>query len=207
MQVGCRELRAKRFISDGFCTSIKPIREVVCAGNCLPIRDLPWYAEFVKVWAKSKVREWQCEEDMVQRQWVHLLCRNGQYRKYRIKVVKSCKCKKTHPSHNRTDRPGGKKGQGKGQRKTKNKNERRERRRQAEDSATTNKDDEEEETPVEQRGRRKGKESQQGPRTVAGDGRVTNAEGAEASRGQDQPSGASRGRRQNPDDAAFHSWR
>ena len=101
--MGCRELRAKRYISDGFCTSIKPIKEVVCAGNCLPIRNLPWYAEFVKVWARSKLREWQCEEDVVRRKSVHLLCRNGEYRTYRIKVVKSCKCKRSVDEHNRTE--------------------------------------------------------------------------------------------------------
>lgn len=100
--MGCRELRAKRYISDGFCTSTKPIKEVVCAGSCLPIMDLPWYAEFVKVWAKAKLREWQCEEDIVKRKSVHLLCRNGQYRKYVIKVVKSCKCKRKHVKHNKT---------------------------------------------------------------------------------------------------------
>lgn len=109
IQVGCRELRAKRFISDGFCTSTKPIKEVVCAGNCLPIMDLPWYAEFVKVWARSKLREWQCEEDVVRRKSVHLLCRNGQYRTYRIKVVKSCKCKNIVDQHNRTVPKGAKK--------------------------------------------------------------------------------------------------
>lgn len=109
IQVGCRELRAKRFISDGFCTSTKPIKEVVCAGNCLPIMDLPWYAEFVKVWARSKLREWQCEEDVVRRKSVHLLCRNGQYRTYRIKVVKSCKCKNIMDQHNRTVPKGAKK--------------------------------------------------------------------------------------------------
>ncbi|XP_070175135.1 fragile X messenger ribonucleoprotein 1 homolog [Littorina saxatilis] len=110
IQVGCQELRAKRYISDGYCTSIKPIKEVVCAGNCLPIRDLPWYAEFVKVWARKKMREWQCEEDIVKRKRVNLLCRNGSTRQYRIKVVKSCKCKQMNRKHNGT---GGKKNYGK----------------------------------------------------------------------------------------------
>ena len=71
--------------------------------------DLPWYAEFVKVWARSKLREWQCEEDVVRRKSVHLLCRNGQYRTYRIKVVKSCKCKNIVDQHNRTVPRGSKK--------------------------------------------------------------------------------------------------
>lgn len=94
IQVGCKELRSKRYISDGFCTSVKPITEVVCTGHCLPIRNLPWYAEFIKVWARTKVLEWRCVEDDVRRKRVTLQCENGETRSYRIKVVRSCKCKR-----------------------------------------------------------------------------------------------------------------
>ena len=92
--MGCKELRSKRYISDGFCTSIKPITEVVCTGHCLPVQELPWYAEFIKVWATTKVLEWRCVEDLVKRKRVNLMCENGESRTYRIKVVKSCKCKR-----------------------------------------------------------------------------------------------------------------
>lgn len=91
-KVGCPEVRSKRFISDGFCTSVKAISEVVCTGHCLPLRDLPWYAEFIKVWAKKKVLEWRCVEDVIRRRKVELYCENGEIRTYRIKVIKSCKC-------------------------------------------------------------------------------------------------------------------
>lgn len=47
--IDCHELRSVRYLSDGFCTSVRPIHDVVCTGNCLPIRQLPWYAEFIKV--------------------------------------------------------------------------------------------------------------------------------------------------------------
>ena len=117
--MGCRELRAKRYISDGFCTSMKPIKEVVCAGNCLPIRDLPWYAEFVKYWSRNKLREFQCEEDIVKRKKVRLLCQNGNYRTYKIKVVKSCKCKRTVDDHNRTKRRDRRRRRRKGQKRRK----------------------------------------------------------------------------------------
>ncbi|KAL8602614.1 hypothetical protein ACOMHN_054962 [Nucella lapillus] len=109
VQVGCRELWAKRYISDGFCTSVKPLQEVVCAGHCLPIRDLPWYAEFVALWTKSRLKQWQCVESVVRQKAVNLLCRNGEYRTYRIKVVKACKCEQIEPKRNRTERPGLKK--------------------------------------------------------------------------------------------------
>ena len=94
LQVGCTELRSKRYISDGFCTSLKPVTEVICTGHCLPIRDLPWYAEFIKVWSHSKIMEYRCVNDEVKRRRVHLSCENGETRTYKIKVVRSCKCKK-----------------------------------------------------------------------------------------------------------------
>ena len=34
--MGCRELRSTKYISDGQCTSVQPIKELVCAGECLP---------------------------------------------------------------------------------------------------------------------------------------------------------------------------
>ncbi|ELU02140.1 hypothetical protein CAPTEDRAFT_109141 [Capitella teleta] len=94
IQVGCKELRSKRYISDGFCTSVKPVTEVVCTGHCLPIRNLPWYAEFIKVWARTKILEWRCVDDVIRRKRVRLLCENGESRSYKIKVVRSCKCKR-----------------------------------------------------------------------------------------------------------------
>lgn len=35
MELGCHELRSKRFISDGLCTTSRPIKEVVCADWCI----------------------------------------------------------------------------------------------------------------------------------------------------------------------------
>ena len=100
--VGCKTLRSKRYISDGFCTSIKPITEVVCAGHCLPVNELPWYAEFMKTWSRSKVLEYRCVEDVVKRRKVRLICDNDQTTTYRIKVVKSCKCKRYMNSENQS---------------------------------------------------------------------------------------------------------
>lgn len=105
VQIGCTELRAKRFISDGFCTSIKPIKEVVCAGHCLPIKEqnLPWWSEFTKIWAKPKLKEWRCVEAVTKLKKVQLMCENGEIRTYKIKVVKSCRCKNFDKRPNRTD--------------------------------------------------------------------------------------------------------
>lgn len=94
MSYGCKELRSKRYISDGFCTATKPITEVVCTGNCLPTSLLPWYGEYVKLWSRTKVLEWRCVEDVKKRQKVKLQCENGETRTYEVKVVRSCKCKR-----------------------------------------------------------------------------------------------------------------
>ncbi|KAL3837406.1 hypothetical protein ACJMK2_022767 [Sinanodonta woodiana] len=113
IQIGCRELRAKRYISDGYCTSIKPIREVVCAGQCYPIKEqnLPWWSEFTKYWSKNKLKEWRCEEAVTRRKNVQLICGNGEVRTYKkIKVVKSCRCKFYAAEHNKSHRRDGKSG-------------------------------------------------------------------------------------------------
>ncbi|XP_072034417.1 sclerostin-like [Amphiura filiformis] len=104
LQMGCTELRSKRYISDGFCTSIKPITEVVCAGECLPVDNgqLPFYAQYVKVWSREKTREYRCVNDVVRQKRVHLICDNNERRTYRIRTVRSCKCKKYNREHNRS---------------------------------------------------------------------------------------------------------
>lgn len=103
VQVRCKPLRAKRYLSDGHCTSVKPIREVVCVGQCLPLKEqnLPWWTEFIN--AGNKLKEWRCVEDVIKRRRVRLFCKNGQIRTYRIKVVKSCKCEEFKRQNNRTN--------------------------------------------------------------------------------------------------------
>ncbi|XP_013405543.1 sclerostin [Lingula anatina] len=102
LQYGCKELRSKKYISDGFCTSIRPVTEVICTGHCLPVQQLPWYAEFVKVWSRIKTLEYRCVEDEKRRRRVRLMCENGEIRVYQIKIVKSCKCKRYVREHNRS---------------------------------------------------------------------------------------------------------
>ncbi|XP_029647023.1 sclerostin domain-containing protein 1-like isoform X1 [Octopus sinensis] len=103
IQMGCKELRSKKYISDGSCTSIKPVMEMICTGYCLPIDKLPWYAEYVKYWSRTKILEWRCVEERIRRKEVPLLCNDGQIKYYNIKVVKSCTCKRYHANENRSD--------------------------------------------------------------------------------------------------------
>ncbi|XP_076356352.1 sclerostin domain-containing protein 1-like isoform X2 [Tachypleus tridentatus] len=100
-QLGCVELRSKRYFSDGYCTSIRPITEVVCSGICLPVRYLTWYHLFLKQVPRKKDMEWRCIEDGVRRKRVRLVCRNGERRKYKIKIVTSCKCVRRKRARNK----------------------------------------------------------------------------------------------------------
>ncbi|XP_070702998.1 sclerostin domain-containing protein 1b [Pempheris klunzingeri] len=97
-QVGCRELRSTKYISDGQCTSVNPIKELVCAGECLPAHLLPnWIggAGYTgRYWSRRDAHEWRCVTDRTRTQRIRLQCQDGSSRTYKITVVTSCKCKR-----------------------------------------------------------------------------------------------------------------
>ncbi|XP_038579970.1 sclerostin domain-containing protein 1b [Micropterus salmoides] len=95
-QVGCRELRSTKYISDGQCTSVTPIKELVCAGECLPAHLLPnWIGGYTgRYWSRRDAQEWRCVIDRTRTQRIQLQCQDGTSRTYKITVVTSCKCKR-----------------------------------------------------------------------------------------------------------------
>ncbi|KAK2829998.1 hypothetical protein Q5P01_017929 [Channa striata] len=97
-QVGCRELRSTKYISDGQCTSVNPIKELVCAGECLPSHLLPnWIGGggyTGRYWSRRDAQEWRCVIDRTRTQRIRLQCQDGSSRTYKITVVTSCKCKR-----------------------------------------------------------------------------------------------------------------
>ncbi|XP_026161433.1 sclerostin domain-containing protein 1-like [Mastacembelus armatus] len=97
-QVGCRELRSTKYISDGQCTSVNPIKELVCAGECLPAHLLPnWIGGggyTGRYWSRRDAQEWRCVIDRTRAQRIRLQCQDGSSRTYKITVVTSCKCKR-----------------------------------------------------------------------------------------------------------------
>uniref|UniRef100_A0A667ZH67 Sclerostin domain containing 1b n=1 Tax=Myripristis murdjan TaxID=586833 RepID=A0A667ZH67_9TELE len=97
-QMGCRELRSTKYISDGQCTSINPIKELVCAGECLPAHLLPnWIGGggyTGRYWSRREAQEWRCVIDRTRSQRIRLQCQDGSSRTYKITVVTSCKCKR-----------------------------------------------------------------------------------------------------------------
>ncbi|KAF3692352.1 Sclerostin domain-containing protein 1 Ectodermal BMP inhibitor [Channa argus] len=103
-QIGCRELRSTKYISDGHCTSIKPIKELVCAGECLPAQMLQnWIGSAYsrKFWSRrSSNQDWRCVNDKTRTQRIQLQCQDGSTRTYKITVVTSCKCKRYSRQHN-----------------------------------------------------------------------------------------------------------
>ncbi|XP_028326840.1 sclerostin domain-containing protein 1a [Gouania willdenowi] len=103
-QIGCRELRSTKYISDGHCTSINPIKELVCAGECLPAQMLEnWIGgpHSRKFWGRrSPSQAWRCVNDKTRTQRIQLQCQDGSERTYKITVVTSCKCKKFTRQHN-----------------------------------------------------------------------------------------------------------
>ncbi|CAJ1083613.1 sclerostin domain-containing protein 1-like [Xyrichtys novacula] len=103
-QVGCRELRSTKYISDGQCTSSNPIKELVCAGECLPAHLLPnWIgggAYNGRYWSRHDTQEWRCVIDRTRTQRIRLQCQDGTTRTYKINVVTSCKCKRYSRDHN-----------------------------------------------------------------------------------------------------------
>ncbi|XP_028820204.1 sclerostin domain-containing protein 1b [Denticeps clupeoides] len=102
-QVACRELRSTKYISDGQCTSLSPVKELVCAGECLPSHLLPnWIGGPAagRYWSRRDAQEWRCVNDKARTQRIHLQCRDGSARTYRITVVTACKCKRYSRQHN-----------------------------------------------------------------------------------------------------------
>ncbi|XP_068180093.1 sclerostin domain-containing protein 1a [Antennarius striatus] len=103
-QIGCRELRSTKYISDGHCTSINPIKELVCTGECLPAQMLHnWIggAHGRKLWSRrSNNQDWRCVNDKTRTQRIQLQCQDGSSRTYKITVVTSCKCKRYSRQHN-----------------------------------------------------------------------------------------------------------
>lgn len=96
-QVGCRELRSTKYISDGQCTSLSPIKELVCAGECLPAQMLHnWIGRGYgkRFSSRRNSQDWRCVNDKTRTQRIQLQCQDGSSRTYKITVVTSCKCKR-----------------------------------------------------------------------------------------------------------------
>ncbi|CAK6964995.1 sclerostin [Scomber scombrus] len=100
-ELSCRELRSTRYITDGSCRSAKPVKELVCSGQCLPSHLMPNSIVRGKWW-RSSASDYRCIPAHSRTRRVQLQCPNGNTRTYKIRVVTSCKCKRFRPHHNQS---------------------------------------------------------------------------------------------------------
>uniref|UniRef100_A0A667Z1L9 Sclerostin n=1 Tax=Myripristis murdjan TaxID=586833 RepID=A0A667Z1L9_9TELE len=101
-ELSCRELRSTRYITDGSCRSAKPVKELVCSGQCMPAHLLPNSIVRGKWW-RSSATDYRCIPAHSRTQRVQLQCPNGNSRTYKIRVVTSCKCKRYSRHHNQSE--------------------------------------------------------------------------------------------------------
>ncbi|XP_051894487.1 sclerostin [Pristis pectinata] len=103
MEFSCRELRSTRYISDGTCRSVKPVKELICSGQCMPVHLLPNSIGRVRWWSRHQSSDYRCVPAHTRTQRVRLACQNQETRTYKIQVVTSCKCKRYSRHHNQSD--------------------------------------------------------------------------------------------------------
>ncbi|KAG7492303.1 hypothetical protein MATL_G00013810 [Megalops atlanticus] len=101
-ELSCRELRSTRYITDGSCRSAKPVKELVCSGQCVPSHLLPNSILRGKWW-RSSASDYRCIPAHSRTQRVQLQCPHGNSRTYKIRVVTSCKCKRYTRHHNQSE--------------------------------------------------------------------------------------------------------
>ncbi|KAJ7987606.1 hypothetical protein DPEC_G00328220, partial [Dallia pectoralis] len=100
-ELSCRELRSTRYITDGSCRSAKPVKELVCSGQCMPAHLLPNSIGRGKWW-RSSSSNYRCIPAHSRTQRVRLQCTGGSSRTYKIRAVTSCKCKRYTRHHNQS---------------------------------------------------------------------------------------------------------
>ncbi|MEE6514132.1 hypothetical protein FKM82_022122, partial [Ascaphus truei] len=97
----CRELRSTQHITDGPCRSSKPIKELVCSGQCLPSHLLPNSIGRGKWWRQSAT-DYRCVPAHSHTQRVQLACPENEVRTYKVRVATACRCKRYTRFHNQS---------------------------------------------------------------------------------------------------------
>ncbi|NXY84099.1 SOST protein, partial [Alcedo cyanopectus] len=98
----CREMRTTRYVTEGLCRSIKPVKELVCSGLCVPSHLLPNAIGRGKWWRQS-AREFRCVPARARPQRVQMACPDGTTRTAKLRAVTACKCKRYTRYHNQSE--------------------------------------------------------------------------------------------------------
>ncbi|KAG7459632.1 hypothetical protein MATL_G00212680 [Megalops atlanticus] len=101
-ELSCRELRFTRYVTDGSCRSAKPVKELVCSGQCVPSHLLP-NAILRGKWWRGSTSEYRCVPAHTRVQRVQLRCPRARRRTYKMRVATSCKCKRYTRQHNQSE--------------------------------------------------------------------------------------------------------
>ncbi|CAI5790090.1 sclerostin [Podarcis lilfordi] len=101
LEFSCRETYSTRYITDGLCRSIKPLRELVCSGQCLPSHLLPNSIGKGKWWRQNAL-DYRCIPAHSRSQRIQLACPDEELRTIKIRAVTACKCKRYTRYHNRS---------------------------------------------------------------------------------------------------------
>ncbi|XP_068118226.1 sclerostin [Hyperolius riggenbachi] len=100
-ELACRELHSMEYITEGQCRSMKMVKELVCAGQCIPFHLLPNSIGRGKWWHQSS-REYRCVPAHSHMQRIQLLCPDNEVRTYKRRIVTSCRCKRYSRFHNQS---------------------------------------------------------------------------------------------------------
>ncbi|XP_058038664.1 sclerostin [Ahaetulla prasina] len=101
LQFGCREVYSTRYVTSGPCRSTKPIKELVCSGQCLPTHLLPNSIGKGKWW-RQHAMDYRCIPAQGQFQRVQLACPGEDIQFIKARIITSCKCKRYTRYHNRS---------------------------------------------------------------------------------------------------------
>ncbi|XP_072212781.1 sclerostin isoform X2 [Excalfactoria chinensis] len=98
----CREMRITRYITEGPCRSLKPVKELVCSGQCVPSHLLPNSIGRGKWWRQNSP-DYRCIPAHTRTQRIQMECPDGETRTYKFRAVTACKCKRYTRYHNQSE--------------------------------------------------------------------------------------------------------
>ncbi|NWZ02673.1 SOST protein, partial [Loxia curvirostra] len=98
----CREVRTTRFLTDGPCRSLKPVKELLCSGQCEPSHLLPNSIGRGKWWRQNAL-DFRCIPAHSRTQRVLMACPQDETRTYKFRAATSCKCKRYTRYHNQSE--------------------------------------------------------------------------------------------------------
>jgi len=97
LEKGCNQIRLRRYVGNSRrnCTTLKPVKFSLCGGFCLPkFRISQLATNFERILQKTQYR-YRCTPDNYHFKKVRIFCADdGSISEYKVKVIKSCRCKK-----------------------------------------------------------------------------------------------------------------